>query len=211
MTAWVAVGLIGGGTAFASRLCSLSRLIGAGMIVAGGMVLAAPAFADEHVLAKDNSEVACTMSKSGLTRVSLKDDRFASVSKLTTGVDTDDFTVVNEPTRGDIYVSVPEAYSRPNVSFFGTTSKGYVYKFSCRLAGDDAQQVFVENKDIGGAAETQVAAVAASPQEAFMKKQKYSFKKGGRHIGRRSDRISSQVRLVNRWLMRTTRTRFMGR
>ena len=148
MTAWVAVGLIGGGTAFASRLCSLSRLIGAGMIVAGGMVLAAPAFADEHVLAKDNSEVACTMSKSGLTRVSLKDDRFASVSKLTTGVDTDDFTVVNEPTRGDIYVSVPEAYSRPNVSFFGTTSKGYVYKFSCRLAGDDAQQVFVENKDI---------------------------------------------------------------
>ena len=74
--------------------------------------------------------------------------------------------MVNEPTRGDIYVSVPEAYSRPNVSFFGTTSKGYVYKFSCRLAGDDAQQVFVENKDIGGAAETQVAAVAASPQEA---------------------------------------------
>ena len=140
MTTWVAVGLIGGGTAFASRLCSLSRLIGAGMIVAGGVVLAAPAFADEHVLAKDNSEVACTMSKSGLTRVSLKDDRFASVSKLTTGVDTDDFTVVNEPTRGDIYVSVPEAYSRPNVSFFGTTSKGYVYKFSCRLAGDDAQQ-----------------------------------------------------------------------
>ena len=63
MTAWVAVGLIGGGTAFASRLCSLSRLIGAGMIVAGGVVLAAPAFADEHVLAKDNSEVACTMSK----------------------------------------------------------------------------------------------------------------------------------------------------
>lgn len=84
MTAWVAVGLIGGGTAFASRLCSLSRLIGAGMIVAGGVVLAAPAFADEHVLAKDNSEVACTMSKSGLTRVSLKDDRFASVSKLRT-------------------------------------------------------------------------------------------------------------------------------
>ena len=42
MTAWVAVGLIGGGTAFASRLCSLSRLIGAGMIVAGGVVLAAP-------------------------------------------------------------------------------------------------------------------------------------------------------------------------
>ena len=34
MTAWVAVGLIGGGTAFASRLCSLSRLIGAGIVLA---------------------------------------------------------------------------------------------------------------------------------------------------------------------------------
>lgn len=166
MTAWVAVGLIGGGTAFASRLCSLSRLIGAGMIVAGGMVLAAPAFADEHVLAKDNSEVACTMSKSGLTRVSLKDDRFASVSKLTTGVDSEDFTVVNEPNRGDIYVSVPEGYSRATVSFFGTTAKGYVYKFACRLAGDDAQQVFVENKDVEAEKQTQVASAAATPQEA---------------------------------------------
>ena len=64
----------------------------------------------------------CTVSKSGLTRVSLKDDRFASVSKLTTGVESDDFTVVNEPTRGDIYLSVPEGFSRQRVSFFGTTS-----------------------------------------------------------------------------------------
>ena len=148
MTPLIAFGLIGGGTAIASRVCSLSRFVGAGMILVGGMALAAPAFADEHLLAKDNSEVSCTLSKSGLTRISLKDDRFASVSKLTTGVESDDFTVVNEPTRGDIYVSVPEAYSRANVSFFGTTSKGYVYKFSCRLAGDDAQQVFVENKDV---------------------------------------------------------------
>ena len=166
MTPLIAFGLIGGGTAIASRVCSLSRSVGAGMILVGGMALAAPAFADEHLLAKDNSEVSCTLSKSGLTRISLKDDRFASVSKLTTGVESDDFTVVNEPTRGDIYVSVPEAYSRANVSFFGTTSKGYVYKFSCRLAGDDAQQVFVENKDIAGEAQTAVAQADTTPQEA---------------------------------------------
>lgn len=79
MTPLIAFGLIGGGTAIASRVCSLSRFVGAGMILVGGMALAAPAFADEHLLAKDNSEVSCTLSKSGLTRISLKDDRFASV------------------------------------------------------------------------------------------------------------------------------------
>ena len=162
----LAYGLIGGGAAFTSRVCHLSKMIGAGMIVVGGLALASPAFADEHVLARDNSEVACTMSKSGLTRVSLKDDRFASVSKLTTGVESDDFTVVNEPTRGDIYVSVPDGYSRQNVSFFGTTAKGYVYKFACRLGGTDAQHVFVENKDIEGERQAQVAQAAPTPQEA---------------------------------------------
>ncbi|MDQ2763820.1 MAG: type-F conjugative transfer system secretin TraK, partial [Pseudomonadota bacterium] len=94
----------------------------------------------------------------------LKADRFASVSKLTTGVDTEDFTVVNEPTRGDIYLSVPNGFTRPNVSFFGTTAKGFVYKFTCRVAGDDAQQVFVENKDIDGDKAVEVAR-AASPEE----------------------------------------------
>ena len=166
MSPLLAYGLIGAGGAVTSRWCHLSRLIGGCMIVAGGVALAAPAFADEHVLARDNSEVACTMSKSGLTRVSLKDDRFASVSKLATGVDSEDFTVVNEPNRGDIYVSVPEGYSRATVSFFGTTAKGYVYKFSCRLAGDDAQQVFVENKDVETEKQTQVASAAPTPQEA---------------------------------------------
>jgi conjugal transfer pilus assembly protein TraK len=34
------------------------------------------------------------------------------------------------------------------VSFFGTTQKGYVYKFNCRVAGDEAKQVFVANADV---------------------------------------------------------------
>lgn len=166
MTPIFAYGLMAGGAAVASRWCHISRGLGAGMIVAGAFMLASPAWADEHVLARDNSEVSCTVSKSGLTRVSLKDDRFASVSKLTTGVEADDFTVVNEPTRGDIYLSVPDGYSRTQVSFFGTTAKGYVYKFACRLGGDDAQQVFVENKDIMGENAPAVAKVSVSPQEA---------------------------------------------
>ena len=157
--------LFASGTGFASRSCHLTRLLGASLIVIATAVLATPALADEHVLARDNSEVQCTVSKTGLTRISLADDRFASVSKLTTGIDTEDFTVVNEPTRGDIYLSVPETYQKSTVSFFGTTAKGYVYKFACRLTGDDAQQVFVENKDIIGEKPAEVAR-AGSPEDS---------------------------------------------
>ena len=141
--------LIAGGSMLAAWPMSPgARTIGAGLLALGALVLSVPAYADETLLASDNSEVACTISKAGLTRVSLKDDRFASVSKLTTGNEIDDFTVVNEPTRGDIYISVPEGFTREEVSFFGTTAKGYVYKFACRLEGERAHQVFVENRDI---------------------------------------------------------------
>ncbi|MBA4046877.1 MAG: conjugal transfer protein TraK, partial [Erythrobacter sp.] len=159
------ISLFACGTALAARpLCLSSRTIGAGLLVAAALLMASPAFADETLLATDNSEVACTISKSGLTRVSLKDDRFASVSKLTTGNETDDFTVVNEPTRGDIYISVPEGFTKDEVSFFGTTAKGFVYKFACRLEGERAHQVFVENRDILGEEPAELAR-AMSPEE----------------------------------------------
>lgn len=94
----LAIGLFASGVAFAARPLWLgSRTIRASLLAAGALMIATPAFADETLLASDNSEVACTISKFGLTRVSLKDDRFASVSKLTTGNESDDFTVVNEP------------------------------------------------------------------------------------------------------------------
>ena len=165
MISALAIGCIAAGTAFALRpLCTASRGVGGVLIALGALACASPAFADETLLASDNSEVACTISKAGLTRISLKDDRFASVSKLTTGVETEDFSVVNEPTRGDIYISVPEGFDRAEVSFFGTTAKGYVYKFACRLEGERAHQVFVENRDIMGEKPAELAR-AASPQE----------------------------------------------
>ncbi len=144
------VGLVGIGAVFASRqLCMMSRFAGAAMIGAGLLIAASPAYArDEILLAKDNSEVNCTVSAKGLTRISLKDDRFATLSKMSTASDLDDFEVVNEPTRGDIYLSLPDGYARPDVSFFGTTAKGYVYKFACRVDGAGAHQVFVENRDL---------------------------------------------------------------
>jgi conjugal transfer pilus assembly protein TraK len=100
------------------------------------------------LIAADNGEVRCTASMRDLTRISLKDDEFASVSKVSTGIATEDFSVVNEPVRGDIYISVPEGYAKKAISFFGTSRKGFVYKFVCSIAGDEATQVFVANADL---------------------------------------------------------------
>lgn len=120
-----------------------SALLGAALAVP---VL--PALADETILSADNGEVLCQASKADLTRISLKDDQFVAVSRVQTGNPVEDFSIVHEPTRGDIYLSVPEGYAKPNISFFGTTQKGYVYKFNCQVGGEEALQVFVANADL---------------------------------------------------------------
>jgi conjugal transfer pilus assembly protein TraK len=101
----------------------------------------------EHPAA-DNGTVACVASAKDLTRISLAGDQFASVSKISTGNPAEDFKIVNEPVRGDIYISVPDGFTKPNLSFFGTTRKGFVYKFLCQVRGNDAEQVFVTNTAI---------------------------------------------------------------
>lgn len=130
-----------------ARLLSASWRGGALLVP---LCLAVPcnAHADQTLLVADNAEVQCEASLKDLTRISLKDDQFASVSKITSANASDDFAVVNEPIRGDIYLSVPETYSHHMLSFFGTTRRGYVYKFACTLTGDDARQVFITNADI---------------------------------------------------------------
>lgn len=109
---------------------------------------AMPAFADQTIMAADSSQVDCTASARDMTRISLMEDEFASVSKISTGNPQEDFSVVNEPVRGDIYISVPEGFARSALSFFGTSKRGYVYKFVCKIAGEQAAQVFVSNPAI---------------------------------------------------------------
>ena len=101
--------------------------------------------ADQFRMAADNARIECQASKKELTRISLVGDQFASVSKVATGVPYNDFSVVNEPVRGDIYLSVPEGYVAHTVNFFATSKKGYVYKFACTVEAVEAQQVFVTN------------------------------------------------------------------
>lgn len=125
-----------------ARLCCVAFVGGAYALTA------VPGQADEHILAADNGEVRCQASKSDLTRIALTDDQFAAVSRVQTGSAQEDFAIVHEPTRGDIYLSVPEGYAKPKIAFFGTTRRGFVYKFDCHVAGEAALQVFVTNVDL---------------------------------------------------------------
>lgn len=127
---------------------SLLKPLGFALIAAAIAMVAGPAFADEFVQAVDNGQVACTLSSRELTRISLVGDAFANVSKITSGSPLEDFTVTNEPIRGDIYLSVPLGFTGTRVSFFATSKKGFVYKFACGLGAAEAVQVFVTNPTI---------------------------------------------------------------
>lgn len=122
--------------------------LGAALLGATLVLQAAPAFADQFVETADNGEVRCSISSRELTRISLVGDAFASVSKITTGDPASDFTVTNEPVRGDIYVSVATGFAAPGISFFATSKKGNVYKFACVLGDTAAAQIFVGNAGV---------------------------------------------------------------
>ena len=124
------------------------RYLGYAIILASVFLFVTPAHADQTLIVADNSTVNCKASAKDLTRISLVGDEFASVSKIATGSELDDFSVVNEPVRGDIYLSIPDGYARKSLSFFATTKKGYVYKFACPVEGDEAQQIFLTNASL---------------------------------------------------------------
>ena len=142
--------------------------LGCSLIGAALTLIVPPAGADQYRQAADNAEVACTVSSRELTRISLIGDAFASVSKITTGYPYNDFTVTNEPVRGDIYLSVPEGFAAGRLSFFATTRKGFVYKFACSVGGPDAEQVFVSNPGIA-ADQAQVWEGRSSPRDAAIR------------------------------------------
>lgn len=131
----------------ASRPIELrARMLSGALMAATFAAVAPPAYADQTLAVEDNARVDCTASAKDLTRISLVGDEFASVSKVQAASELDDFNVVNEPTRGDIYLAVPESYRAKTLSFFGTTKKGFVYKFACRIEPIEAQQVFLSNQ-----------------------------------------------------------------
>jgi len=123
----------------------LMRWLGYGLLGAAAVFSAQPALADQYKMAADNARVDCTASRHELTRISLIGDQIAAVSKVSAGGPYNDFSVVNEPIRGDIYIAIPDSYAPKSISFFATSKKGYVYQFACDVGTVEAQQVFVTN------------------------------------------------------------------
>ena len=146
----------------------IGRPIGAALIALGVLGLAAPALADQNMMAADNGTIQCIVSAKDLTRISLAGDQFASVSKITTGNPAEDFRIVNEPVRGDIYISVPDGFPRATLSFFGTTRKGFVYKFVCQVRGTEAEQVLITNAAIASE-RARDWEVQSSPEDAAVR------------------------------------------
>lgn len=114
------------------------------------LLVQAPARADQYRMAADNAKVECVASRRDLTRISLVGDQFAGLQKMAGGTPYNDFSVVNEPVRGDIYLSVPEGFAPASINFFATSKKGFVYKFVCQVQDTEAQQVFVTNPALSG-------------------------------------------------------------
>lgn len=129
-------------------MAAIARRAGVVALVSAALLAGSSAqAADQNLLAQDNGTVRCEASLKDLTRIALKGDKFASVSKIQTGNPGEEFQIVNEPIRGDIFLSVGDGFKKPTLSFFGTTQKGYVYKFLCTVSGDEAKQVFLANAD----------------------------------------------------------------
>jgi hypothetical protein len=105
------------------------------------LAYAVPARADQFVEAADGSTIDCVLARGALTRIALIQDGFANVSKMASGYPYNDFEVTHEPVRGDIYVSVPLQYASGRVSFFATSSAGHVYKFACKVEGEEPRKV----------------------------------------------------------------------
>ena len=114
-------------------------------IAAASCAFATAAHADQFVEAADGAAIDCVLARGALTRIALVNDGFANVSKMASGYPYNDFEVTHEPVRGDIYVSVPLQYASAKVSFFATSSAGHVYKFACKVDGEEASQLFVTN------------------------------------------------------------------
>ena len=104
MTHTVCIAGVTAGAMLMSRFEWGVKMLGT-VIVAGSLLaMSKPAMADQTLMASDNARIDCIASARDLTRISLVGDEIASVSKLQTGNTSEDFSVVNEPVRGDIYV-----------------------------------------------------------------------------------------------------------
>ena len=118
-----------------------------GLLTAIITVMTVPAmvYADQFLKAADNATLSGVVSRGEVTRISFTGDDVASLQKIKPLNPLDDFSVTHDPVTGDIYVTLPIAYSGKFVNFFATSKRGYTYKFVLRVSDIPATQIFVQN------------------------------------------------------------------
>lgn len=122
-----------------------SLLCGLFMGIITVMVLPAIVYADQFLKAADNATLSGVVSRGEVTRISLTGDDVASLQKIKPANPLDDFSVAHDAVTGDIYVTLPTAYSGKFINFFATSKRGYTYKFVLRVSDIPATQIFVQN------------------------------------------------------------------
>jgi conjugal transfer pilus assembly protein TraK len=107
--------------------------------------LASPVWAEQRYPVSDNGEVSCQLSLRDITRISAVGDAFVTDIKRSASNSSAEYSVANEESRGDLYLSFPDGANVTRVSFFAITRKNFVYKFDCAVQDVPAQQIFIEN------------------------------------------------------------------
>lgn len=110
-----------------------------------GLAAASSVHAQQRYAVADNGEVSCQLSLRDITRISAVGDAFVTDIKRSASNAAQEYSVANEESRGDLYLSFPDGAKVGRISFFGITRKNFVYKFDCSVVDLPAQQVFIEN------------------------------------------------------------------
>lgn len=128
--------------------------------------LIAPAEAQQLLEATDGEVVSGYVSATGVTRLSFLGDAASSV-QMGQGGDGPGFSIVHEPAKGDLYLTLvrdPRQGERASAaSFFVTTREGFTYQVELAARDVPSTQISIRNPEI--ALKAAQAKASADPQE----------------------------------------------
>ena len=129
-------------------------------------VAAAPATAQQLLDASDGGVITGYVSSTGVTRLSFVGDAASSV-QMGQGGDGPGFSLVHEPSKGDLYLTLtrdPRRGERASAaSFFVTTRAGFTYQVELAAREVPSTQIQIRNPEI--ALKAAQAAEATDPRE----------------------------------------------
>lgn len=121
------------------------------LLTAAAITLAASSQAEQLIEARSGGVVTGHVSSSGVTRISFVGDAAASV-QLAQGGEGPGFSLVHEPTTGDLYLTLardPGTGEAPGAaSFFVTTRAGFTYQVELAARDVPSTQIAIRNGDL---------------------------------------------------------------